>query len=184
MPDTTLRKSHRAGDADSVAAYSPCERYRYELTRIWHPGGKRILFIMLNPSTATEVLNDPSVGRCERRARAMGFGSFTVCNLFGWRSTDPKALKKVPDPNGPGNDEAISRCALAAFKIVCAWGTHGSHMGRGGIVERRLRMAGFELHHLGLTAEGHPKHPLYLGYSIQPAPWRSWASARSLSGLD
>jgi hypothetical protein len=57
------------GDALSEAVYSDCERYRYLLTRVWGSGPKA-LFVMLNPSTATEVQNDPTVERCERRARA------------------------------------------------------------------------------------------------------------------
>ena len=72
--DTLLSKS--------TAIYSDCERYRYALTRVWDVGGKRALFVMLNPSTATEVQNDPTVERCERRARALGFGAFRVTNIL------------------------------------------------------------------------------------------------------
>ena len=65
------------GDAESLAVYSDCARYRYRLERVWAPG-QRVLFVMLNPSTATELQNDPTVERCERRARALGFGSFAI----------------------------------------------------------------------------------------------------------
>jgi len=70
------------GDAHSTAIYSDCERYRYLLTRVWEPAGRKALFVMLNPSTATEVQNDPTVERCERRARTLGFGAFRVTNIF------------------------------------------------------------------------------------------------------
>ena len=76
-----ITRTHVKGDAPSVAVYSPCETYRYELTRTWDPDGGKVLFVMLNPSTATEVQNDPTVERCERRARALGFGGFRVCNI-------------------------------------------------------------------------------------------------------
>ena len=76
-----ITRSHQKGDAASVAVYSPCERYRYLLTRVWNPTGPRALFVMLNPSTATEAQNDPTVERCERRARALGFGAFRVTNI-------------------------------------------------------------------------------------------------------
>ncbi|MBF9032895.1 DUF1643 domain-containing protein [Rhodobacterales bacterium HKCCE2091] len=166
-----LTRSHQKGDADSVAVYSDCERYRYTLTRVWDPAGERALFIMLNPSTATEVQNDPTVERCERRARALGFGAFRVLNIFAWRDTDPKAMRAAPDPVGPGNDAAILDSLAWADRVICAWGSHGEHMDRGREVEALLRGAGAELFHLGLTKAGHPRHPLYIGYQVQPEPW-------------
>ncbi len=167
---TTLRR-HRKGDADSVAVYSPCEAYRYELTRVWQPGGGRVLFVMLNPSTATEVQNDPTVERCERRARALGFGAFRVCNIFAFRATDPQVMRAAADPVGPLNDAAILEAAAWAGRIVCAWGTHGAHLDRGARVAGLLRGTGRPLHHLGLTRQGHPRHPLYIGYAHSPVPW-------------
>lgn len=166
-----LTRSHLKGDAPSVAVYSPCERYRYLLTRTWDPAGRRALFVMLNPSTATEVQNDPTVERCERRARALGFGAFRVTNIFAFRATDPRVMRAAADPVGPGNDAAIRDSVPWADLIVCAWGTHGAHRGRGQEVERLLRATGRPLHHLGLSRDGHPKHPLYIGYDRQPLPW-------------
>lgn len=161
------------GDAESVATYSPCERYRYDLTRVWDAGGTRAHFIMLNPSTATEVQNDPTVERCERRARALGHGAFRVTNIFAWRDTDPRAMRRADDPIGPGNDAAILSACDWGDVVICAWGTHGNHLGRGPRVEAMLRERNVPLNHLGLTKDGHPKHPLYIGYSVQPTPWTS-----------
>jgi hypothetical protein len=96
-----ITRTHQKGDAASVAVYSDCERYRYSLTRVWDADGSRALFIMLNPSTATEVQNDPTVERCERRARALGFGAFRVLNIFAWRATDPRDMRAAADPVGP-----------------------------------------------------------------------------------
>jgi len=159
------------GDAASEAVYSDCERYRYALTRVWQPGGRRVLFVMLNPSTATEAQNDPTVERCERRARALGFGAFRVCNIFAWRDTDPRRMRAVADPVGAANDAAILEGAGWADAIVAAWGTHGAHIGRGPEVERLLRGAGHALLALSVTKGGHPGHPLYIGYDRQPRPW-------------
>jgi len=164
-------RTHTKDDAPSVAVYSDCERYRYELTRTWDPSGRKALFVMLNPSTATEVQNDPTVERCERRARALGFGAFRVTNIFAWRDTDPKKMRAAADPVGPANDAAIRDGALWADQVICAWGTHGEHLHRGRDVEALLRATGLELHHLGLTRAGHPKHPLYIGYAQQPQRW-------------
>lgn len=166
-----IERRHRKGDAESHAVYSPCERYRYALTRVWNPEGTRAAFIMLNPSTATEVQNDPTVERCERRARALGHGAFRVTNIFAWRDTDPRAMRRAVDPVGPANDAAIAEACDWADIVVCAWGTHGAHMGRGAAVEAMLRSGGWPLYHLGVTREGHPKHPLYIGYATPPLPW-------------
>lgn len=164
-------RSHTKGDAPSTAVYSDCEKYRYSLTRVWDPSGGKVMFVMLNPSTATEVQNDPTVERCERRARALGFGAFRVTNIFAWRDTDPRAMRKSTDPVGPENDAAILEGAQWADQIVAAWGTHGEHLERGEAVEALLRGSGAELFHLGLSKAGHPKHPLYIGYAEQPRAW-------------
>lgn len=166
-----ITRTHIKGDAPSTAIYSDCERYRYSLTRTWDANAQKALFVMLNPSTATEVQNDPTVERCERRARALGFGAFQVVNIFAWRDTDPRAMRAAADPVGPANDAAILSGAGWADRVIAAWGTHGAHLARGPAVERLLRGAGHELFHLGLSKDGHPKHPLYIAYSRQPEPW-------------
>ena len=168
-----ISREFQKGDAQSEAVYSDCERYRYSLTRVWDPDGRRALFVMLNPSTATEVQNDPTVERCERRARALGFGAFRVTNIFAWRDTDPRKMRAAADPVGPQNDTTIAQSALWADQIVCAWGTHGAHLGRGEAVERLLRDTKCPLYHLGLSKAGHPKHPLYIAYSELPKLWES-----------
>ena len=166
-----ITRHHLKGDAHSVAVYSDCEGYRYRLTRVWDAAGARLAFVMLNPSTATEVQNDPTVERCERRARALGFGGFAVGNIFAYRATDPRTMRAAGDPVGPGNDAAIRDLAHWAGQVICAWGTHGAHLGRGAQVAALLRGTGLPLYHLGLTLAGAPKHPLYIGYARQPEPW-------------
>ena len=166
-----ITRTHLKGDAQSTAVYSDCENYRYSLTRVWEPAGRKAAFIMLNPSTATEVQNDPTVERCERRARALGFGAFNVTNIFAWRDTDPRKMRKAVDPVGPANDQAIREASDWADQIVAAWGTHGAHLERGASVETLLRATGLPVYHLGLSKAGHPKHPLYIAYAQQPELW-------------
>ena len=166
-----ITRTHTKGDAPSTAVYSDCERYRYLLTREWDPSQGRILFVMLNPSTATEVQNDPTVERCERRARALGYGAFRVTNIFAWRDTDPKKMRAAADPVGPENDDAISQSCLWADTILAAWGTHGAHLNRAAEMEAVLRASGRPIYHLGLSKAGHPKHPLYIAYAQQPEVW-------------
>lgn len=165
-----IRRQHQKGDAASFADYSDDQAYRYLLVRVW-AAGPRVVFVMLNPSTATETQNDPTVERCERRARSLGFGSFAVTNIFAFRATDPKVMRAVADPVGPQNDAAILQMAAEASRVICAWGTHGLHLGRGAKVEALLRQRGLDLYHLGLSKGGLPKHPLYIGYETQPVLW-------------
>ncbi len=176
-----ITKSFQKGDANSSAVYSHCERYRYHLTRVWDRAGAKAHFVMLNPSTATEVQNDPTVERCERRARALGFGAFRVTNIFAWRDTDPFAMRKAADPVGPANDKAILEACDWADQVVAAWGTHGAHLGRGPAVERLLRARNIPLYHLGLSKHGHPKHPLYISYSQSPVLWHAPQDAGAAS---
>ncbi len=166
-----MRRTFRDPSAASEAIYSDCGRYRYSLTRTWKPSGRRALYVMLNPSTATEVRNDPTVERCERRSRSAGFGAFRVCNIFAWRSTDPAELRIASDPVGPDNDAMISASCRWADWILCAWGNHGTILDRGAAAERLLREAGPTLHHFGITKQGHPRHPLYVSYTTRAKPW-------------
>lgn len=165
-----IRRAHQKGDAASEAIYSDCERYRYTLDRVWS-GGRRLAFVMLNPSTATETANDPTVERCERRARAMGFGAMRVVNLFAFRATDPRQLRQVHDPVGPDNDAGLELAAHWADVILCGWGGHGGLLARDAVVTRLLRASGRPLWHLGLTQKAQPKHPLYISYALDPVEW-------------
>lgn len=155
----------------SGVLFSKCARYRYRLWRRWGDE-PHALFVMLNPSTADEIVNDPTVERCERRSRSMGFGGLEVANIFALRSTDPGALYEAQDPVGAGNDEAILEAAQGAGIIICAWGNHGKHLGRGDQVQSMLQRAWPEkLHALVINRDGSPKHPLYVGYDVKPTPW-------------
>ncbi|MCV2867226.1 DUF1643 domain-containing protein [Defluviimonas sp. WL0002] len=165
-----ILRRHQAGDVRSKAHYSDCGNYRYLLSRRWADGGK-LVYVLLNPSTATEERNDPTVERCERRARILGYGGFAVANLFAWRATRPEDLKRASDPVGPGNDAAVLQAAASAGRVLCGWGVHGSFMDRGAEVADLLRAAGYELWHLGLTKAGAPRHPLYVPYACAPRSW-------------
>ncbi|MDO5657257.1 MAG: DUF1643 domain-containing protein [Paracoccus sp. (in: a-proteobacteria)] len=164
-------RQHQAEGVRSEALFSRCGGYRYALRRDWG-AGPCAGFVMLNPSKADERANDPTIERCQRRATAMGAGGFVVVNLFGWRATRPQDLKAALDPVGPDNDMILLEYLRGCQPVICAWGFHGAHLGRAAHVTAMLRDAGVALHHLGLTRQGQPRHPLYLPYSAQPEPWR------------
>jgi hypothetical protein len=168
-----ILRSHQAGETTSTAAYSPCEGYRYSLTRVWDPAAPRLLIVMLNPSTADETRNDPTVARCEARARAMGQGAFRVVNLFAYRATDPRRLRGVADAVGPLNDQCLTDSVDWADAVLCAWGNHGALFQRAVTVSALLRAGGKPMFHLGTTGAGHPRHPLYVRSDQPLTAWPS-----------
>lgn len=152
------------------ATFSKCGKYRYSLIRAFlRPGPKEpLIFIMLNPSTATGEVSDPTVRRCEGFARAWGNKAIVVLNLFAFRSTDPKALYKEVDPVGPENDDYIEHYSRKADTIICAWGLHGKHLGRADAVLAKLLK--YKPSYLKMTKGGIPAHPLYLKADLRPKP--------------
>jgi hypothetical protein len=169
-PDLVVRL-HAAGGVRSEAVYSGCGRYRYALTRFWDAAAPRIAFVMLNPSTASELADDPTVARCVRRARDGGWGAVRVCNLFALRETLPARLRAHATPEGPGNGAALAAACRWADAVAAAWGVNGAHLGRGPEAARLLRREAASLLHLGLTRAGHPRHPLYVSYRVALTPW-------------
>jgi hypothetical protein len=149
--------------------FSPCRTYRYTLWRQLDASRAGFaLFIGLNPSTADEQTDDPTIRRCKDFARRWGFGAVCVANLFAFRATRPADLKAAPAPVGPDNDRWLVRLARTADLVIAAWGMHGSFAGRD------LKVAGLldnPLVCLGLTRGGHPRHPLYLRRTTMPTPW-------------
>ncbi|UZD90961.1 DUF1643 domain-containing protein [Cognatishimia activa] len=167
-----ITRRFQKGDAASEAVYSECETYRYALTRVWDEQRPKLLFIMLNPSKATEEQNDPTIERCERRARALGFGAFRATNIFALRETDPHAMRKHPEPEGSCNASVLLAACNWADQILAAWGVHGAHRNQGPMIRDRLWQSGHTLYQFGLTKDGHPRHPLYVAYAQKPELWQ------------
>jgi hypothetical protein len=159
----------------SSAIFSRCKKYRYRLDRIWDDSLPPVSFGMLNPSTADHEYNDPTIERCERRAKSLGFGSLIVWNLFAFRATNPKRLKDETDPVGPENDgfisEALHETKSRGGKVVVGWGMHGQYLDRDAIVSDAARAVSVSLYCLGTTHSGQPKHPLYIPYERELAYW-------------
>lgn len=150
------------------ALFSECKDYRYALWRIWDDSKPLLGFCMLNPSTADESTNDPTVERCQRRAEMLGYGGIVVTNLFAYRSTDPNVLRNVPDPIGYFNDKHILDCAQLCKVTICGWGKHGSLNNRGRKTIEYLKFMGIKVRALKVNKDGSPAHPLYIGYKIKP----------------
>lgn len=156
-------------DIEAGAEFSACRTWRYSLWRRWG-AGPAMLWVLLNPSTADEHVNDPTVERCQRRAESGGYGAVWVANIFALRSTDPAKLYRHDDPVGPDNDRHIIALADEADLVVCGWGAHGALQDRGSHVLRLLHDRNTEPHCLRMTGAGQPGHPLYIGYDVEPKP--------------
>jgi hypothetical protein len=157
--------------SEACARFSRCRRWRTLLWRRWNRAAPVANFLMLNPSTADEAQLDPSCTRARVYAERWGFGGLIVTNLFAWRATDPGDMKSVADPVGHGNDDAIIAAAREASLLVCAWGNHGTYLGRSVRVVAFLRRARIDLHVLKMNGGGEPAHPLYLRGSLRPQLW-------------
>lgn len=166
------------------AALSPCKRYRYSLTRSWGAPvfaevRARVLFVMLNPSTADADRDDATIRKCTAYARRWGYASLEVVNLFAWRATDPKELQRAPDRGedivGPRNDEHIVTAVQRAQLVIAAWGKlHRSLEPRG----RHVRtLIGDSARCLWLNGDGSPGHPLYLRLDRPPQPFTAAGGA-------
>jgi len=166
-----ITREHNTLTGTTGATFSDCERYRYKLWRVWDKSKGICMFLMLNPSTADELQNDPTVERCERRARSMGYGGLVVCNLFAFRATQPADMKAQDDPVGPDNDAVIIEESRGAAMIVCAWGNHGIHRNRSERVRAILGLHNITLHALNISKSGEPAHPLYQPYDRVPVLW-------------
>lgn len=103
------------------ASLSKCRRYRYELRREWDANGKSCVFIGLNPSSADESRDDPTIRRCIKFAKTWGYGCLEMVNLFAYRSTDPAFQLHVHDPVGKANDKSLVRVCNSADLVVAAW---------------------------------------------------------------
>lgn len=151
----------------ATASFSECKLYRYTLTRRWREGAL-LAFIGLNPSTADESVDDPTIRRCQGFAHEFGYAGIVMLNLFGIRATDPRVMLRHAEPIGLGNDEALLHWRYNCPVMVACWGDHGQHRFRAKRVADMLA----PLHCLGETLRGAPRHPLYLKKTASLRLWR------------
>ena len=135
-------------------------RHRFLLWRFWD-GKPRMLFIGLNPSTANELEDDPTVRRLCGFAQEWGYGGLYACNLYSQVTPYPKEL--LPETRNHGaNTPAILMAVKLVVLTVCGWGDGIKSVPEG---DSRVR-AVYDMLEApmcwGLTASGNPKHPLYL----------------------
>ena len=154
------------------ALLSPCDNYRYSLLRRWDATRPKVCFVMLNPSTADSNQDDATIRRCINFAKAWDFGALEVVNLFSYRATKVADLKKAPVSNGPDSDFHLQAALPRADLIVAAWGNHGTPE-RVKAVLALIQSTNKQVHCLGVTKSGAPRHPLYVAGHTTPALFAS-----------
>ena len=142
--------------------------YRYALERTWAPG-PRMLWVLANPSTADGTTDDPTLRRCARFAHDHGCGGLAVVNLWAWRATHPRELRRVVDPVGPDNDAwIVSLVAQTDGPVVLGWGVQRA---RDRVASVLALLGARPQHCLGRTRDGHPRHPLYVPARTRLQTW-------------
>lgn len=129
------------------------------------------MFIGLNPSTADETQDDPTIRRCIRFAKDWGYGALCMTNLFAYRATNPEVMKAQEDPTGMENNTRLLEIGQHAGLIIAAWGKHGAHNDRQSWATKMFFDCNLKLHCLGKNKDGTPKHPLYLKATALPQPF-------------
>ena len=152
------------------ATFSDCRKYRYALSRTWNGKKKTILFIGLNPSTANEKIDDPTIRRCINYAQNWGYGSLLMVNLFAYRATLPSELKNVKNPIGNDNDLHILELSKKADLTVAAWGNEGFLLNRDKVVKKLIP----NLMCLKINKSGQPSHPLYQKKNLKLIKYSLW----------
>ena len=158
--------NHQPKPNDAVISY--CGRYRYALWRTWDSTLHQVTFILLNPSTADAIKNDPTIRRCIGFAKIWGYGSIAIGNLFAYRATSPSVMKEAVDAVGPDNPSWLMTL-LENDLCVAGWGTHGSWLD---MDKWACQKYPGRFQCLGVTLNGHPKHPLYLPMKAELIPFQ------------
>lgn len=145
------------------AIISDCKKYRFKLWRIWDESKPNVLWVMHNPSKADANESDRTIDKIIRFSKAWGYGGIYVGNLFAYRSTDPKELKRVGHDKVLHADnwqhirEMSEKCEL---KILA----HGNPV----FELPAMRSFYSDWNYLKLTNKGNPYHPLYLKENLTP----------------
>lgn len=174
---------------EGKAVISECGLYRYKLERIWDSKGKRLNFIMLNPSTADHTKDDPTIRKCIGFAKRLGFGSIVVTNLYAYRATKPKDLKTKAkegfDIVGSENNNYICQEAIDSNLTVFACGNNVLDRKRLDEVYSLLLdfEYGLEIKCFPLTKKEYPPHPLMLSYSTELIPYPFIVSSEVEGGI-
>lgn len=176
-----------------AASISECGRYRWALLRDWSTHEQAaadqrgfVLWVMLNPSTADGLVDDPTIRKCIGFSTRWGYSRLVACNLFALRATDPREVVLAKRTAiGTRTDVTMQRYAMRASMIVAAWGAHRATMLPGRVwMVRELLGAFGSLHCVGRCKHGDPMHPLMAPYTDAPEIWEPRNGYKRLDGIE
>jgi len=150
------------------AHFSECRKYRYALWRIWDHSKPLLMFVGLNPSTANEHGDDPTIRKVKAFANRLGYGGVYMMNCFPFVSTNPEKLRDVG--NTSENDEWLQKVGLICSDVIFAWGAFA--VVRDTNRDRQLTDMFPGAKALVINKDGSPRHPLYVPYSVSPVLWK------------
>ena len=145
-------------EEDNYASFSECRNYRYYLRRIWDSEKPMVMFIGLNPSTANEFEDDPTIRSVCRIAKANGYGGVYMMNCWPYVSTDPTKLKR-DELTDKWNNDNLTVIAAYCKDVVFAWGSFDVVRETGRDLELMEMFPRAKVLHV--NKNGSPKHPLY-----------------------
>jgi hypothetical protein len=162
-----------AGIISKAIFGGPNDCYRYRLERVWDSSLKSIMFLMMNPSTATEQWDDPTLAKVRKFATQWGYGRLLVGNSMAYRCTNQARLLEVEDPTGPENLAHLMAMAAESDKVVVAFGRPKikALQSHGPKIAQTMMDRGIRLSSLKTSADGNPWHPLYIKGSAELKPW-------------
>jgi len=143
--------------------------YRYTLSRVWDISRPKVLWIMLNPSTADGKQDDRTIRKIGKFSDGFGFGGMWVGNLFAFRSKDPDEVKRLKstfvDIVGPDNDKYLIMMSKICRKVILGWGTHANDIDPKRVIKVLSMFP--KAYALTLNNDNSPGHPLYTGGSTK-----------------
>lgn len=140
------------------AVFSNCRQFRYRLWRIWDDTKPLVMFIGLNPSTANESDNDPTIKSVIRIAKNNGYGGVYMMNCFPFITPYPEKLLGTTLKSVVENYEHLQSVKAMVKDVVFAWGNFKEVTD---VIKNDLTNLFPDAKALSLNKNGSPKHPLY-----------------------
>ena len=136
------------------AKFSKDKKHRYYLSRKWSEK-EQVLYVLLNPSKANHINNDPTINRLITISKNLGYGGFNVVNLYTLITPLRNKLYEKKRKFSAKNKKLIAELVAGHKTIIYGWGaTENEPNWLSNIVKNPLCFS--------INKNGTPKHPLYL----------------------
>jgi len=163
-----FRKEKMKNKIFKDAVFSDDRKHRYVLMRIWNTELPMIMFIGLNPSTASENQDDPTIRRVIKFAKDWGFGGVYMCNLYSYVTSKPKEL--IIESDSVNNNFFLKFYGNKSQEILCAWGAFKEAKERANEVLKMMHNTTA----LQINKDGSPKHPLYVKADVERVEYKGY----------